>query len=659
MARDDEERQGQAGAHARVAAHHAGERGEADGAGRGQLRDQEGDRGEHGQAQDAEDDQGGPPAEVPADEGAGRDAQDGRGADAAVDGGGGPRHGRLGHQPQGDAAGDRPERADAEADQDAGGEHEAEVVDGGGAEVRGGHERGQGEEDEAAVGAAGQDGAHRGGDGRDQAGDGDHEAGGAGADAELGADGAQQADGEHLGGHDDEDAEGDGGHGQPLLEGGALDGGVGGADAFEDGHGTAFRSRFSARPGWVFYAGTGPPLGPCGGDAGGVCAGAEFASAGTDVARPLAVRRAVALSGRRSTRGVAAPSRLAPRPGSRPGRGRPARRPGADSSQACGEVMPHSFSHPDERNGEHMATEGGTKAVMAALLANTGIAISKFVAAGITGSASMLAEGVHSVADASNQGLLLLGGKRAKREASPAHPFGYGRERYIYSFIVAIVLFSVGGLYALYEGYHKLSDPHELESPMVAIVVLVIAIVLEIFSLRTAVQESNAVRGRKSWVQFVRGAKSPELPVVLLEDIGALVGLIAALLGVGLAVITGEPIFDALGTIVIGVLLVVIAVVLAIETKSLLLGESATLEHIKAIEAAILEGEEITDIIHLKTLHIGPDELLVAAKIGVQNSESGEQIAAEINAAEDRIRAAVPIATRIYLEPDLRRESAE
>ncbi|WP_035702720.1 cation diffusion facilitator family transporter [Glycomyces tenuis] len=306
-----------------------------------------------------------------------------------------------------------------------------------------------------------------------------------------------------------------------------------------------------------------------------------------------------------------------------------------------------------------MATEGGTKAVMAALLANTGIAISKFVAAGITGSASMLAEGVHSVADASNQGLLLLGGKRAKREASPAHPFGYGRERYIYSFIVAIVLFSVGGLYALYEGYHKLSDPHELESPMVAIVVLVIAIVLEIFSLRTAVQESNAVRGRKSWVQFVRGAKSPELPVVLLEDIGALVGLIAALLGVGLAVITGEPIFDALGTIVIGVLLVVIAVVLAIETKSLLLGESATLEHIKAIEAAILEGEEITDIIHLKTLHIGPDELLVAAKIGVQNSESGEQIAAEINAAEDRIRAAVPIATRIYLEPDLRRESAE
>ncbi|WP_035735543.1 cation diffusion facilitator family transporter [Glycomyces arizonensis] len=305
-----------------------------------------------------------------------------------------------------------------------------------------------------------------------------------------------------------------------------------------------------------------------------------------------------------------------------------------------------------------MSAEGGTKAVVAALLANTGIAISKFVAAGITGSGSMLAEGVHSVADASNQGLLLLGGKRAKRAASPAHPFGYGRERYIYAFIVAIVLFSVGGLYALYEGYHKITNPHELSNELVAIVVLVIAIVLESFSLRTAVKESNTLRGRKSWVKFVRGAKSPELPVVLLEDVGALIGLVAALLGVGLAVITGNPLFDALGTVVIGLLLVTIAVVLAIEIKSLLIGESASLEHIAAIEEAILAGGDITDIIHLKTLHIGPDELLVAAKIGIQNSETGEEIAAEINAAEARVREAVPIATAIYLEPDLRRVAA-
>ena len=306
-----------------------------------------------------------------------------------------------------------------------------------------------------------------------------------------------------------------------------------------------------------------------------------------------------------------------------------------------------------------MSTEGGTKAIVAALAANTGIAISKFIAAGITGSASMLAEGVHSVADASNQVLLLIGGKRARREASPAHPFGYGRERYIYAFIVSIVLFSIGGLYALYEGYEKISHPHELSTPFVAIGVLVVAIVLEAFSLRTAVKESNAVRGKHSWVRFVRGAKSPELPVILLEDIGALVGLIAALLGVGLAVITGDPLFDALGTMVIGVLLVAIAVVLAIEIKSLLIGESATLAHIGAIEAAILEGGEITDIIHLKTLHVGPDELLVAAKIGVRDSETGDEIAAEINAAEDRIRAAVPIASAIYLEPDLRRVPAE
>lgn len=306
-----------------------------------------------------------------------------------------------------------------------------------------------------------------------------------------------------------------------------------------------------------------------------------------------------------------------------------------------------------------MSAEGGTKAILAALGANTGIAVSKFIAAGITGSASMLAEGVHSVADASNQALLLLGKKRSEREASPAHPFGYGRERYIYAFIVAIVLFTVGGLYAIYEGYHKLSDPHELSSPLVAVVVLVIAIVLEAFSLRTAIQESNAVRGKRTWTQFVRGAKSPELPTILLEDIGALVGLIAALLGVGLSILTGDPIFDALGTLVIGVLLVLIAVVLAVEMKSLLIGESATLANIAAIEAAITADGTINRIIHLKTLHIGPEELLVAAKIAIEHSETGDEIAAEIDAAERRIREAVPMANLIYLEPDLDRARAE
>jgi len=312
----------------------------------------------------------------------------------------------------------------------------------------------------------------------------------------------------------------------------------------------------------------------------------------------------------------------------------------------------------DGRKYERMSAEGGTKAIVAALAANTGIAISKFVAAAITGSASMLAEGVHSVADACNQVLLLLGGKASRKAASPAHPFGYGRERYIYAFIVSIVLFSIGGVYALYEGYHKLSDlGHGLQNPMVAVIVLLVAIVLESFSLRTAVKESNAVRGKQSWAKFIRGSRSPELPVILLEDIGALIGLVAALLGVGLTMITGDAIWDAVGTLVIGVLLVCIAIVLAIEIRSMLIGESATLEDIAAIEAAINEGEG-QRLIHLKTLHVGPDELLVAAKIGIERNETGAEVATEIDAVEARIRAAVPKAKLIYIEPDIPRVDA-
>lgn len=317
-------------------------------------------------------------------------------------------------------------------------------------------------------------------------------------------------------------------------------------------------------------------------------------------------------------------------------------------------------THTYGRNGEQMSAEGGTKAIVAALLANTGIAVSKFIAAGITGSASMLAEGVHSVADAANQVLLLIGGKASRKAASPAHPFGYGRERYIYAFIVSIVLFSIGGVYALYEGYHKFAhraEAHGLEAPLVAVIVLVVAIILESFSLRTAVKESNHVRGKQSWVQFIKGSRSPELPVILLEDIGALVGLILALFGVGLSWITGDILFDALGTMSIGVLLVCIAVVLAIEIRSMLIGESATLEDIDAIKTAINDGEGDT-LIHLKTLHVGPDELLVAAKVGIGQSATGEEVAAQIDAAEARIRAAVPKAKLIYIEPDIPRVDA-
>jgi cation diffusion facilitator family transporter len=299
---------------------------------------------------------------------------------------------------------------------------------------------------------------------------------------------------------------------------------------------------------------------------------------------------------------------------------------------------------------------GGTKAIIAALIANLGIAVSKFVAFLVTGASSMLAEAIHSVADSGNQVLLLVGGRRAQRAATPQHPFGYGRDRYIYAFIVSIVLFSVGGLFAIYEGVHKLQHPEELTSPIWAIGVLVVAIVLESFSLRTAVKETAAVKSPEdSYWQFIRHARSPELPVVLLEDTGALVGLVLALLGVGLAAITGNGVYDGIGTVCIGVLLVLIAVILAVETKSLLLGESATPEDRRKIVAALEGGPSPLSVIHMKTLHLGPDEVLVAAKIAVQRGDTAEEIAEYIDAAEHRIRDAVPIARVIYLEPDLRR----
>ncbi|WP_456821028.1 cation diffusion facilitator family transporter [Cellulomonas sp. URHB0016] len=303
-----------------------------------------------------------------------------------------------------------------------------------------------------------------------------------------------------------------------------------------------------------------------------------------------------------------------------------------------------------------MAHGGGTRAILAALAANLGIAVTKFVAYLLTQSSSMLAESVHSLADSGNQLLLLLGGRRARREADPSHPFGYGRERYLYAFIVSIVLFSLGGLFALHEAWQKWQEPHPIEGRWwwVPLVVLVASMLMEGFSFRTAVREANLTRGGQSWAQYVRAAKAPEIPVVLLEDFGALIGLVLALFGVGLTLITGDGRWDAAGTAGIGLLLVLIAVVLAVETKSLLLGESATSADVRLIEAALV-GHGVPSVIHLRTMHLGPDELLVGAKIEVSAAESAAEVAAAIDAAESRVRAAVPIATVIYLEPDLRR----
>ncbi|HEU5223914.1 MAG TPA: cation diffusion facilitator family transporter [Candidatus Lumbricidophila sp.] len=305
-----------------------------------------------------------------------------------------------------------------------------------------------------------------------------------------------------------------------------------------------------------------------------------------------------------------------------------------------------------------MSATGGGKAILAALLANLGIAITKLVAWIFSGSASMLAEAVHSFADAGNQLLLFLGGNRAKREASESHPFGYGRERYVYAFVVSIILFSVGGVFSIVEGLSKLHEPHELENWWLPIVVLVVAIGLESFSLATAIRESNHVRGKQGWVQFVRHAKAPELPVVLLEDIAALLGLVFALLGVGLTVFTHNPLFDAIGTLAIGALLVVVAIVLGIETKSLLVGEGANAADAVAIREAITSGGEVERIIHMKTLYLGPDELLVAAKVTYASDLRLSDVAAHTNSIEARIRVAVPEARVIYLEPDVYVETA-
>jgi cation diffusion facilitator family transporter len=313
-----------------------------------------------------------------------------------------------------------------------------------------------------------------------------------------------------------------------------------------------------------------------------------------------------------------------------------------------------------------MAADGGTKAVVAALLANTGIAITKFIAFFMTGVSSMLAEAIHSVADAGNQGLLLLGGKRSRREATEEHPFGYGRERYIYSFIVAIVLFSVGGLFALYEAYHKYHEIHEahghpedsiLDSRWwwVPLLVLGIAIVLESLSFRTAIIETDKIKGDASFVQFIRRAKQPELPVILLEDFAALLGLVFAFGAVTLALVTENLYWDVAGTGLIGVLLVLVAITLAVETKSLLLGESASSEAQGRIAAALTGVPGIDRIIHMKTLHLGPEELLVAAKVGVNATAGAAEIAAAIDAAEEAIREAEPTAQQIYLEPDIYR----
>ena len=300
--------------------------------------------------------------------------------------------------------------------------------------------------------------------------------------------------------------------------------------------------------------------------------------------------------------------------------------------------------------------EGSRKAIIAAFFANMGIAISKLVGFFLTGSAGLAAESVHSFADTGNQGLLLLGAKRSARERDEEHPFGHQRERYFWAFVVALVLFSMGGLFAIYEGISKLRHPHETDSLSIAIGILVVAIGLETYSLRTALKEVAHVKpaGQSYW-QFIRTSKSPELPTVLLEDVAAETGLFLALFGVLLGHFTHEPRWDAAGSIAIGVLLVAVAFILGVEMKALLMGETASKEDRLALSKALRQHPQISEVAYMHTEHLGPDTLLVATKVIFDPALSAADVSRIIDEAEAAMRAVVPTAKFIFIEPDMQR----
>ncbi|MGY0501248.1 cation diffusion facilitator family transporter [Nocardia sp. FBN12] len=302
-----------------------------------------------------------------------------------------------------------------------------------------------------------------------------------------------------------------------------------------------------------------------------------------------------------------------------------------------------------------MAEQGGDSkvAILAALGANAGIMIAKFIGAFITGSSSMLAEAVHSVADTGNEALLLVGRNRAEQPADTLHPFGYSRNRYFYSFVVALVLFVMGSLFAINEAIHKIRFPEEIESAWVAIAILGVSLILESASFVTARKQSALLKGKSSWWHFIRNTRNPELPVVLLEDAGAITGLMFALAGVSLSMITGDAVWDGVGTLFIGLLLGVNAVILIVETKSLLIGEGATAKDDTAIRSALLADPRVERVIRMQTQYLGPQDLLINAKIALHAGLDITQVAEVIDSADDRIHAAVPNTSTVYLEPDV------
>ncbi|MEM9069594.1 MAG: cation diffusion facilitator family transporter [Myxococcota bacterium] len=305
---------------------------------------------------------------------------------------------------------------------------------------------------------------------------------------------------------------------------------------------------------------------------------------------------------------------------------------------------------------------GSKKVIYLALGANAGIAIAKFVAFLLTASSSMLAEAIHSVADTGNQILLLWGMKKAARPPDDRHQFGYKMESYFWSFIVAVMLFSLGGLFAIYEGLHKM---HALEAaeaageaatfahPEVAIGVLVFGICLEGYSWYAATKVINELRGEEGLFSYIEGSKSTEIIVIWLEDTGALVGLILALIGIGLVLATGNPYWDVYATFAIGVLLVLIAFFVARETKSLLIGESATKEDQDIVRRLVEDTEGVTSLMNMRTLQLGDDEFLVSLKIQWQGDLKVAEVAERTNDLEKRIRESIPGARYVLVEADV------
>jgi cation diffusion facilitator family transporter len=298
-----------------------------------------------------------------------------------------------------------------------------------------------------------------------------------------------------------------------------------------------------------------------------------------------------------------------------------------------------------------MSQGSSLRAVLYALGANSGILIAKGTAAAITGSSAMLAEAIHSAADCGNQVLLLRGMKEAKREPDAKHPLGYGNVVYFWAFLVAVLLFTVGGMFSVYEGWHKLHEPEPMSNAMVAIGVLVVSIVLEAFSLAGCVREIRKVSGGMSLWKFFRVSRNSELIIVLGEDIAALAGLALALIAILLALATGNPMFDALGSMAVGVLLIFVAILLSLEIKALITGESAEAETENAIRVFLTARSEVAEVYSLLTLQMGQG-IMLAIKARMKETGSATAMIQDINRVEADLRAAFPAVRWCFFEPD-------